>query len=77
MSAYQPITKLNEAQLMLLKLLNVGLNEQQIEDIRTMLLSYLEKTLFEELDIVVQEKGYTNVDFENMLNQSQRTKPSL
>ncbi len=74
MSVLQPSTKFNEAQLTLLRLLNVGLSEQQIEDIRAMLLSYLEKDLFDELNRVVREKSYTDTDFDRMLNQDQRTK---
>jgi hypothetical protein len=74
MATPQPSRGLNEAQLMLLRLFNVGLNDTQISQIRELIISHLEKELFAEINQVVEEKGYTQEDFTAMLNQSQRTK---
>lgn len=70
----QPHQGLNEIQLMLLKLFNRGMSEKEQKDIRDLILAYYEKELHEELESVIKQKGYTQKDFDAVLNNSQRTK---
>lgn len=65
---------LNEVQLMLLRMFDRGMSEKEISDIRNLLLDYYEKELHEELERVIEEKKYTQKDFDKILNESQRTR---
>lgn len=64
---------LNEVQLMLLRMFDRGMSDKELSDIRKLLLDYYEKELHEELEQVIEQKGYTQQDFDNVLNESQRT----
>lgn len=66
-------TGLNEVQLMLLRMFDRGMSEKEISDIRNLLLDYYERELHEELERVIEEKKYTQKDFDKILNESQRT----
>lgn len=68
------INMLNDVQLTLLKLFSRQMSEAEQLDIKEMLLNYYDNALQRELQSVIQEKGYTKQDFENVLNKSQRTK---
>ena len=70
MSPVNEITKLNDVQLMLLKMFNRPLSEQHIIDIRKLLLDYYDKMIFEEVDRVVLEKGITDKDYEEFLDNT-------
>jgi hypothetical protein len=69
----QPRT-LNAVQLMLLRLFNRNLSEQQTADIQTLLLNYLNEQLQLQLDLDIAQKGITQADLNAQLNESQRTK---
>jgi hypothetical protein len=69
----QPRT-LNAVQLMLLRLFNRNLSEQQTADIQTLLLNYLNEQLQLQLDLDMAQKGITQADLNAQLNESQRTK---
>jgi hypothetical protein len=69
-------TKLNEVQLMLLKLFNRGMSEQETREIRDVILAHYQKQLQEEVERVIVEKNITREDFERILNESQRTRAS-
>lgn len=64
---------LNEVQLMLLRLFSVPMSDNEINEIRDLLLNHLNTKLQVELDKVIEEKGYTQKDFKKVLNRSQRT----
>lgn len=64
---------LNEVQLMLLKLFSMPMSDNEINEIRDLLLNHLNTKLQKELDKVIEEKGYTQKDFKKILNKSQRT----
>lgn len=69
-----PAQPLNEVQLMLLRLFSRPMPEQDIEAIRNMLLDYYETALHKELERVIAEKGITETELDEVLNQQQRTK---
>jgi hypothetical protein len=65
---------LNPVQLMLLKLFNRTMTEHEINEIRDVLLNYLEAKLHKQLEIDIAQKGITQADLDAILNKSQRTK---
>lgn len=67
--ALKPRTELNQIQLTLLKLFNRPMADKEIVELRDVLVEHYDKLLKEELDRVVEEKGYTQEDFEKMLNK--------
>ncbi len=58
---------LNDAQLMVLQVVNQHYDEQDIEDLRRLLLDFNNKKMQQHLDETIAQKGYQTVDFENML----------
>lgn len=64
---------LNATQLMLLKLFSRNLSEQETEEIRELLLNYLDKKLQVQLEKDIAAKGITQADLNRVLNESQRT----
>ncbi len=64
---------LNPVQLMLLKLFNRDMPEHEINEIRDVLLNHLEAKLHKQLEIDIAAKGITQLDFDKLLNKSQRT----
>ena len=70
----QPVHRsLNPTQLLLLKLFNRDMTEQETKEIRDMLLQYLDAKMQMQLDIDITHKGITQADFDKILNESQRT----
>lgn len=65
---------LNPVQLMLLKLFNRDMTEHEVNEIRDLLLNHLEAKLHKQLEIDIANKGITQTDLDNFLNNSQRTK---
>ena len=65
---------LNPVQLMLLKLFNRTMSDNEITEIRDVLLNHLEAKLHKQLEIDIAEKGITQEDLRAVLNNSQRTK---
>lgn len=65
---------LNDVQLMLLKLFSRPTAKNDVEAIRKLLLDYYNQALQAELDKVITEKDITRNDFDEVLNQQQRTK---
>ncbi|MFY7912854.1 MAG: hypothetical protein ACOVO2_25015 [Emticicia sp.] len=65
---------LNDVQLNLLKLFSRKMSETEQAEINEMLLKYYDNLLQKEVQHAINQKGYTKEDFENVLNNSQRTK---
>ena len=61
-------TELNPVQMSLLKLFNREMSEQETRDIKKLMVSYYSEKLKEEVSNVVEDKGYTQEDFERILN---------
>ncbi len=60
--------RLNGLQISILRLFSQDLEEQQTLEIRKMLLDYFDLQLQKELEVVIEEKGYTTEDYYQMLN---------
>ncbi|MCC6726342.1 MAG: hypothetical protein IT258_17675 [Saprospiraceae bacterium] len=65
---------LNDVQLMLLKLFSRPVSPTDMDAIRNFLLDYYEKMLQNEVAQAIETKGITRADFDNILNEQQRTK---
>ena len=61
-------TKLNSLQISLLRLFDRGMSDEEILEIRRVLVEHMSKKLLEEVERVNEERGYTAADIENMLN---------
>ena len=72
--AATPHRTLNAIQLMLLKLFNRDMPEQEIKEIRDLLLNYLDAKLQKQVAIDIATKNITQADLDAVLENSQRTK---
>jgi hypothetical protein len=61
-------TELNPLQVSLLRLFSRPMSEQETLELKRLLVKHYSKLLKEETTRVVAEKGYTQQDFDNMLN---------
>lgn len=61
-------TGLNEIQVSLLRLFNRPMSEKEVKELKRLLLKHYSEQLKEEVTKVVSEKGYTQKDFDDMLN---------
>jgi len=61
-------TGLNKIQLTLLKLFNRPMSDREIVELRDVLVDHYDKLLRKEVTKVAAKKGYTQEDFEKMLN---------
>jgi len=66
--AHEPHTELNPVQVSLLRLFSRPMSEKEVYDLKKYLLEYYNRQLEDELSRVVNEKGYTQKDFDSMLN---------
>ena len=60
--------RLNSLQISLLRLFSQNISDDQTLEIRKMMMNYFDVQLKAELEKVVEEKGYTEDDFRQMLN---------
>lgn len=61
-------TELNPVQVSLLRLFNRPMSEQETLELKRLLVKHYSKLLKEEVSKVITEKGYTQKDFDDMLN---------
>ena len=61
-------TKLTSLQISLLRLFERGMSDEEILEIRQVLVAHMSKKLLEEVERVNKERGYTAADVEAMLN---------
>lgn len=61
-------TGLNEIQVSLLRLFNRPMSEKEVKELKRLLVRHYSAQLKEEVTKVVSEKGYTQKDFDDMLN---------
>jgi hypothetical protein len=59
---------LNKTQLEILKLFTQPLSEEELRDIKALLVKHLSEKLTGKIDRISKEKGYTQKDFDNWLN---------
>ena len=67
--AQNPHTELNPIQVSLLRLFNRPMSDNETEELKKLLLNYYSDRLEDEVTKVIAEKGYSQKDFDNMLNQ--------
>lgn len=67
-SIQQPSAGLNEIQLSLLRLFSRPMSEKETEDLKKLLVDYYSVQLEKEVSKAVTEKGYSQNDFDHMLN---------
>lgn len=65
---------LNDIQLSLLKLFSHPMSENETRSVQKLLIEYYTKILHEEVEKVIDEKGYTDEDFDQILNKQHRGK---
>ena len=61
-------TELNPLQISLLRLFNRPMSEQETLELKRLLVKHYSKLLKAEVNRAVAEKGYTQADFDDMLN---------
>lgn len=64
---------LNEIQLTLLRLFSREMSSDEMTHIKQLLMDYYEKELQKELDEVIADKNLNPADFQERLNQQQRS----
>ena len=60
--------RLNSLQISLLRLFSQNISDDQTLEIRKLMMNYFDVQLKAELEKVIEEKGYTEDDFHQMLN---------
>jgi len=69
-TAQKSHTELNPIQVSLLRLFNRPMSEEETMELKTLLVNHYSNLLEEEVTKVIAEKGYTQKDFDKMLNGS-------
>lgn len=67
-STQHPPAGLNEIQVSLLRLFSRPMSEKQTNELKNLLVDYYSIQLENEVSKVVAEKGYSQKDFDDMLN---------
>ncbi|MDB5153273.1 MAG: hypothetical protein JWR54_2024 [Mucilaginibacter sp.] len=62
-------TELNPIQVSLLRLFNRPMSDNETKELKKLLLDYYSDRLEQEVTKVIAEKGYSQKDFDDMLNQ--------
>jgi len=65
--------KLNDVQISLLRLFNREMPDEETAEVRQLLMAYYDEKIQAELERILTEKGYTQADYDAMLNQQNRT----
>ena len=60
---------LNSTQIEILKLFSQPLNETDLKEIKSLLVKHLSEKLTKKIDNITTQKGYTQKDFDNWLNE--------
>ncbi|WP_143053986.1 hypothetical protein [Parapedobacter koreensis] len=63
-----PHTELNALQISLLRMFNRPMSERDVLELKNVLVKHYDKLLKKEVTRIVEKKGYTQDDFDNMLN---------
>ncbi len=74
MGVNTPSTKLNDVQVTLLKLFSRQVDESESIELQRAIMQFYRKKLDQQVEIDIQEKGITRKDFDDLLENSQRTK---
>jgi hypothetical protein len=66
-------TPLNDVQMTLLRLFSRPMTDHQMREVKDLLMAYYSKTLQQEVDKAIAEKGITDEQIDAVLYQQQRT----
>lgn len=66
-SSNQP-TKLNELQISLLRLFERGMSDEEVLELRRVLVAHMSQKMLDGVERIDAERGYTDGDYERMLN---------
>ena len=61
--------RLNKTQIEILKLFTQPLSDEDLKEIKTLLVKHLAERLVRKTDVVSRKKGYAQHDFDNWLNE--------
>jgi hypothetical protein len=67
---------LNEVQIALLRMFNRNIPDDELLEIRRLLVNHLSQRLFQEVDTAVEQKGITEADYKQLESAHLRTKPA-
>lgn len=67
---------LNEVQIALLRMFNRNIPDEELLEIRRVLVNHLSQRLFDEVDAAAAEKGVTEADYKRLESAHFRTKPT-
>ncbi|WP_460585846.1 hypothetical protein [Hymenobacter arcticus] len=67
-TATQP-TKLNSLQISLLRLFDRGMSDEEVLELRRVLVAHMSQKMLDEVARIDAERGYTAEDYERMLNE--------
>ena len=62
--------RLNPLQVSLLRLFNREMTDDQVLELKRVLVQYYSERLKDEVELAVVERSYTQADFDNMLNEN-------
>jgi hypothetical protein len=62
-------TKLNGLQISLLRLFDRGMSDEEVLELRRVLVAHMSQKMLAEVERIDTERGYTAEDFERMLNE--------
>ena len=62
-------TKLNGLQVSLLRLFDRGMSDEEVLELRRVLVAHISQKMLAEVERIDNERGYTAEDFERMLNE--------
>ena len=62
-------TKLNGLQISLLRLFERGMSDEEVLELRRVLVAHMSKKVLAEVERIDNERGYTAEDFGRMLNE--------
>ncbi|MBC8081741.1 MAG: hypothetical protein H7Z21_00895 [Hymenobacter sp.] len=61
-------TKLNSLQISLLRLFERGMSDEEVLEIRELVVAHMSQKMLAEVERIDTERGYTAEDYERMLN---------
>jgi hypothetical protein len=64
----------NPVQVSLMRLFDRPMQPAEVEQVHQLLMAYYSELIGNEADEIMAQKGYTQADLDNVLNQSQRTR---
>ncbi|WP_341226682.1 hypothetical protein [uncultured Arcticibacterium sp.] len=67
---------INELQESILRLIDRGIPDEDLLEIKDIIVKYLSEKLLDNVDKVIEEKGITEQDFKELENRHYRTKKS-